>query len=50
LVFPLLDLVEVLLQTARVLDVDDVVEALGQQIRNHQAHGGGLEAAFILLT
>src|SRR5439155_1703824 len=42
--FALLDLVEVVLEAARVVDVDDVVEALGQEIRDDQAERRRLEA------
>ena len=45
----LLDLVEIVLEAARVLDVDDVVEALGEQIADHQAERGRLEPAFDLV-
>src|SRR6516164_8170185 len=45
----LLDLVEIVLERPRVVDVDDVVEALGQQVRNHPAERRRLETAFNLV-
>src|SRR5438270_4574021 len=45
---PLLDLVEILFEVARVGDVDDVVEALGQEIGDHHAEHRRLEAPVIL--
>ena len=45
----LFDLVEIFLEAAGVLDVDDVFEALAQQIADDDAHRGRLEAAFELV-
>src|SRR5256712_635076 len=45
----LLDLVEIVLERSRVLDVDDVVEALRQQVADDDAERGWLEPAFNLV-